>query len=520
MKCRNYPRRSTIIAASLVAAMTLTQCSTFTNVPTPGDSTSVRSVVDTKVGQSGFNATVDQVTVDAPADVATVGTPVRVEKNDKPLPGLWGQFADRVGHGVEITLGDNEQPSSPITLHFDQVDTDSNIFVLSESNGVISLLSPEKSATLVVQSNHLSSFWPVLIKISDLADTVFTAASDALQMTTPRPGCFRADGNYSDLGVTITRVPSDVAWPCLGNAGGKIRLSVQSNSSVAWRLSTTPEWELRTPTAYTAANLLALSTWRVTSPDVLDEQMMLPGETSEFETSPLSDTKVEMMVDPVLSQVRTLALGIGFLLPDEAVDSISRAECLPDLINSGAVENNPSATGFASVLRCFGAAVGGAAGAVVGLLAAAPAALWSQLEGLLRTATGLDRQSFAVSAREITPLPVGTGAPVALADVEPWLGDWTGPVNQSGSRPYSVRMTLAHDGRTVVGLVEYPELSCSGVLNNAQLVGDALTIQEEITKNGGCLKFVDLTLALAPGRIDYSFNQMYTGSGRLTRPGT
>lgn len=123
-------------------------------------------------------------------------------------------------------------------------------------------------------------------------------------------------------------------------------------------------------------------------PDVLDEQMMLPGETSEFETSPLSDTKVEMMVDPVLSQVRTLALGIGFLLPDEAVDSISRAECLPDLINSGAVENNPSATGFASVLRCFGAAVGGAAGAVVGLLAAAPAALWSQLEGLLRTATG------------------------------------------------------------------------------------------------------------------------------------
>lgn len=514
-------RSIVVVILALVALLTLTQCSTLAELTKPDDqSSSDGSAVDIEVGRDGFTARVDRVTVEAPAGVAAAGTRVKIEKNERPLPGVWGQFAESVGHGVEITLGAGEQPKSPITLRFDGVDAGSDIFVLSESNGKIDVLSPNRAGSLVVETDHLSWFWPVLVKISDLADTVFTAASDALQMTTPRPDCFRPDGNYSDLGASMTKVLGDVVWPCLEQVGSRIRLSVQSNSSVAWRLSSTPAWEMRTPTAYTAANLLALSTWRTTSPDVLDEQMMLPGETSEFETTTLSSTTIDMTVDPVMSQVRTLALGLGFLLPDEAIDTIGRAECLPDLINSGAVDDDPSATGFAAILRCFGAAVGGAAGAVVGLLAAAPAALWSELEGLLRSATGLDQLAFTVSAKEAIPLPVGTGSPIERADVEPWLGEWSGPIDQTGSKPYSVRMTLAHDGTTVVGLVEYPELSCSGVLNKAELISGVLTIQEEITKNGGCLKYVDLTLKLVPDRIDYSFDTVYFGSGQLSRVGS
>lgn len=104
------------------------------------------------------------------------------------------------------------------------------------------------------------------------------------------------------------------------------------------------------------------------------------------------------------------------------------------------------------------------------------------------------------------------------ADVEPWLGEWTGPINQAGVPPYTVQMNLDHNGRTVVGTVEYPDLDCSGMLSDAALDGDVLTVTEHITEDGACLTPVDLELTLRPSEIEYRFEAGGGGEGELRRP--
>lgn len=156
-------------------------------------------------------------------------------------------------------------------------------------------------------------------------------------MTAPRPGCFVESGAYGDL--QITAVPGDVVWPCVKRESNTTRLTMDSDSSVAWRVTTNPAWNATGPTAYTVANLLAVGAWQALSPTARTEALLLPGETAAFDiAAPPTST------DPDLSQKRTLALGLGFFLPDEIVDTVGRSECLPDLIRSGVISDKPSAT--------------------------------------------------------------------------------------------------------------------------------------------------------------------------------
>ena len=112
-----------------------------------------------------------------------------------------------------------------------------------------------------------------------------------------------------------------------------------------------------------------------------------------------------------------------------------------------------------------------------------------------------------------------TGAVIDRDTVDPWLGDWTGSVSQASVSAYTVNMHLAHDGRTVVGTVDYPELSCSGRLDHAALSGNVLSVQENIDVNtaGRCITPVTLSLALNPGEVVYSFDSQGGGSAVLHR---
>ena len=81
-------------------------------------------------------------------------------------------------------------------------------------------------------------------------------------------------------------------------------------------------------------------------------------------------------------------------------------------------------------------------------------------------------------------------------------------------------MSLRHDGRTVVGSVEYPELRCNGYLHAAKLMSGTLHIAETITKNGSCVEEVPLELTLQGDKLHYHFDggrRHGEGTGLLTR---
>lgn len=121
--------------------------------------------------------------------------------------------------------------------------------------------------------------------------------------------------------------------------------------------------------------------------------------------------------------------------------------------------------------------------------------------------------------------PTTTGAnagdPIDRAAVEAWLGEWTGSIEQpSASTPsYTVRLTLEHDGHTVVGTSVYPELDCTGTLGDADLDEDVLELEETIPadQSNKCAT-TDLELTLKPDEILYHFDSNGGGDGTLHRP--
>lgn len=133
-------------------------------------------------------------------------------------------------------------------------------------------------------------------------------------------------------------------------------------------------------------------------------------------------------------------------------------------------------------------------------------------EGTARPADGATAGSSSAESSDVR---------IDRAAVEPWLGEWTGPVTQAGAPPYTVNMTLEHDGESVVGTVEYPDLDCSGTLGDATLDDEVLTIVETITVGDEvCLTPLDLTLTLKPGEVIYRFDIQGGGDGVLHRPVT
>lgn len=467
------------------------------------------------VTDSGLPYSSDDVAITAAAGVAPSGTTVSVDRTSAAVPGEWARFAAPAAPGVTIVLGTGQQPASPITIDFKQIQRTANTFVITESAGKVELLPYGEGSTLSAQTDHLSSFWPVIFDVERYRQYATEYVANALGITTPAPGCFQRDGLYPDAGGRISSIAGDVAWPCLSRRGSTVELSLQTNSGPTWQVSTQPRWQAQYPTTLSVASAIADSVWRQTSNS---SALLLPDSTLNLTTAKLTDTRVRMTVDPVMSQVRTAALAVDIFIPDEIASRINSAECIQGLISAGTLEEEASGSGMAAVARCIGAAAGGVVASIIGIVADGGAALWTQLEGAIRTVLSADDVSFEVA--EIPGDAIGDGSPIPVDQVRGMLGTWKGPINQTGSRKYSVLLSLRQDGRTVVGSVEYPELRCNGYLHAAKLMSGTLHIVETITKNGSCVEEVPLELTLQGDKLHYHFDggrRHGEGTGLLTR---
>lgn len=107
-----------------------------------------------------------------------------------------------------------------------------------------------------------------------------------------------------------------------------------------------------------------------------------------------------------------------------------------------------------------------------------------------------------------------------------WDGHWRGPVNQPGSIPYSIDMTL---GRAIqgkpVGTVSYPELNCAGSLLAEAVTARSITLRESIleNRNGNCTDGVKIVLTISgpdsptASLVDYRPDGKPGGTAELRR---
>lgn len=113
--------------------------------------------------------------------------------------------------------------------------------------------------------------------------------------------------------------------------------------------------------------------------------------------------------------------------------------------------------------------------------------------------------------------PATASVEIERADVDAWLGTWTGPITQAGAH-YTVVLTLDYEDGTVVGTTDYAELQCAGTLGDADLNDRVLSMVETIIVGADhCITPIDLTLTLEPGKVHYRFDQQGGGDGVLVR---
>jgi len=129
-----------------------------------------------------------------------------------------------------------------------------------------------------------------------------------------------------------------------------------------------------------------------------------------------------------------------------------------------------------------------------------------------------------VDGYQILVTDKSAGESGGVADLSAFAGTWHGPIEQSGSEPYTTVMTieaiaLAPAG-TVIGTVRYPELGdCSGSVTLTGFDSEVLYVTETIdTNTSRCATSVDLTLTLGPGGDTLSYEAPgWDATGVLTR---
>ncbi|MFF1822126.1 hypothetical protein ACFVWG_32765 [Kribbella sp. NPDC058245] len=127
------------------------------------------------------------------------------------------------------------------------------------------------------------------------------------------------------------------------------------------------------------------------------------------------------------------------------------------------------------------------------------------------TAVSTPPAQVITTAPSAPPPQVTTKAPVnTVAAATPYrvpkgfVGTWRGPIDQSGSKPYSVIVTVASGAvGDSLGTVEYPELQCQGIWRLESGTANSIRVTELIDGGTTCIQTVSITLILQDGQLRY-----------------
>ena len=539
--------RPIAMTVAFVVAIATASCSSD---PAPTSAPEMASP-SVSVDANGLNARVDletsALTITAPAGIAAAGTSVEVA-DAEPIPATGApKYVSGIASGVDITLGDGEQPAKPMTLAFD-LSSSSTTFSgnapevpvvvavadgSSESEILPSRWDPDRKI-LTATTTHLSSFFPAVFDAKAMSSAFTSAINGFLGLAVPPPACTTQSVVIGARTITAETSSNTVVQPCLTASGSNVSVELASLSSQGWTVSSTPN------SASSAVNLpadlesiaTAATFSTILAPVVGGGTFLLPGGSTSltFDPATLPGT-VTLRVDAAMNLVNILIYGLNILYPKAALFQLdSMAECMSTLVGrngplSGAADVGVFVKGFTT---CAGGVTAEktaslatrSLAAVLTVLPGGAALLANSISGLIGEFTGANTATVQLSVSGSTTTPTNAPSPVAAPTEKLSARDIVGlTVSTKLAEPVITGKKL---GPTLYGLNDRGQADVAfnwiPVMSdpNADYEGDDCQVEVTIT---GPTAFPMVQSAECHGYFASSFNGSDNGI-EVTAPGT
>lgn len=417
-------RRSVgLIAVAVMLVAGLTAC----GAPADRAEKSVSGVVD----ETGIELSLDGVTVSAGPDVAPAGTKLTVTSDSRTLDDL-GPHATELASGVSVTLGDDLQPASPISITFrvddvsEGVEVDGtlvpNIYAVASQTSAGEWAPPTiaeadtTAGTVTTLVTHLSWFSPISIAIGE----AWKAVKQSMGIESPRPEC--ASDKPELNGVSLAAQPWN-AWVCLVPDGKGVAVEMTSNANL-------PFVFLSTPAAEVASNpglgLSAMLTQELFNAGYQGEgDLLQQGGSVRLSFGGATPDSISMWQDEASLVLRILLDFAGVFVPDKAaqvlfLDELGKLQCASDLLataTSGAMNAESISAFTAAFFSCASVAIDANSGAAVLLWAvgAAPGSLVALAQGALNEFTKIDKSEVVFLSQAAARPPMSCDQMNAVA---------------------------------------------------------------------------------------------------------
>ncbi|QOT19328.1 hypothetical protein [Paenarthrobacter sp. YJN-5] len=357
-----------LLAAFVVMCFALTSCDLFA----PKGSPSSESVV----GDNGADLTVAGVHIVVPAGAAPVGTKVEASFEDREPTGTDGDSLQLLAKAFKIKLGDNLQPSKPLTVtvpvdktrlaSWEGIDTAQTVVMLVQSEGasepdlVSGVLDPD-AGTVTAQVPHLSLVWPAQLDLGAVMKKVGEVIDQGFGIKFPKPDC--VDKSVTIAGSTYKAVSPAQAWLCVGDSNGSLTITASANSPIPFLSTTLPAAAASNKVEISAATAFSVALAQNSGFIKNHQSIMMPGADAQytFNGTP-GPVRIGfkqypvMLLMSILSKVFDTAL--GSFVKAKALDDLAKAGCMQNIVDTADAGSQLTVAYAGGIVKSFFGCVG------------------------------------------------------------------------------------------------------------------------------------------------------------------
>lgn len=388
------------------------------------------------VSEDGFSLQLSGVTITGDAGVAPAGTQIHAQLLSQQLPADAATFSEPVGTGVEVTLGDNLQPATPLTIRFapnvvsDWYDNATDdvlpvVFASKEEFPGVEFADAhfQGDGSVVVTADHLSWFQPVMASVSRFAGWVVEQADIGMAVRSVTPACYTEHSENEEW--EFSEIPEQILWPCAATTDTGVNANLTLNSTGVWLVSS----EQAVPGQPMSFSISDLVLQQMTLPFLDGEttSALFPPDSSVtfWAFSPEDEIQFHAVLNPPLTTINAAVTTLLAMTPGRVVEQIAGAQCLLDVIEE-MVSDMDAIDGsvLRTVVDCIARIMGGMGGFFIGTITTVPTVMATLFDGIHREITGRSQFSFSLSRtdvqdEEIAAVPTPATTPVS-APVSSW----------------------------------------------------------------------------------------------------